>query len=279
VDTFERVYEGDLVELTVGPDVVEATSGHPFWVVEGEGLAERPRAEHIPEVPFNARTPGRWVDAGDLQTGDVLLLQGSACATIDRKVRRHVCGTVCNFHVEELQCYAVGRSRILVHNNSAAEQPAPNVPVRDRGQFGRPFNRNQPEIFPEDEIARQAWIAQQDNLAAAANQANPHLAGRTPLAGTRGTGVSRATAAEVDLVRRTGAGTIEGGWTPTEIQFIQQTGRLPDGIVGHHINNVAQFPEWAGDPRNIRFVRGQAGNLAEHGGNFQNSTIGPLIER
>jgi hypothetical protein len=150
VDTFEREYEGDLVELTVGPDVVKATSGHPFWVVEGEGLAERPRAEHIPEVPVSARIPGRWVDAGDLQTGDVLHLQGSACATIDRKVRRHVCGTVCNFHVEELQCYAVGRSRILVHNNSAAEQPAPGGGFRDpKNPAQRTFWDMTPEPAPQ----------------------------------------------------------------------------------------------------------------------------------
>jgi hypothetical protein len=35
----------------------------------------------------------------------------------------------------------------------------------------------------------------------------------------------------------------------------------------------------AGDPRNIQFVRGQTGNLEEHGGNFQNPTMGPLIDR
>jgi hypothetical protein len=82
---------------------------------------------------------------------------------------------------------------------------------------------------------------------------------------------------EVQLVQETGAGTLD--WTPSEIKYIQQTGELPDGIVGHHINNVADYPEWAGDPRNIEFVRGQTGNLDAHGGNFQNSTTGPLIDR
>lgn len=106
---------------------------------------------------------------------------------------------------------------------------------------------------------------------------NPHLEGRTPMPGTRGTGVSRARAAEVELVKRTGRGTLD--WTPAEIAEIQRTGRLPPGTVGHHINDVARFPEWAGDPRNIRVVRGQPRNLAEHGGNFQNSTTGPLIDR
>jgi hypothetical protein len=82
---------------------------------------------------------------------------------------------------------------------------------------------------------------------------------------------------EVELVKATGEGTLD--WTPAEIHFIRQTGTLPPGIIGRHINNVAKFPEWAGDPRNIRFVRGQPGNLLEHGGHFQNKTIGPLIDR
>ncbi|HJT23203.1 MAG TPA: RHS repeat-associated core domain-containing protein, partial [bacterium] len=107
--------------------------------------------------------------------------------------------------------------------------------------------------------------------------ANPYLDGSTPLPGTRSTGVARATRLEIEMVQRTGSGTLN--WTPEEIDFIRQNGRLPDGIVGHHINNVAQFPEWAGDPRNIQFVRGQPGNLAAHGGNFQTPTTGPLINR
>ena len=115
--------------------------------------------------------------------------------------------------------------------------------------------------------------------ATALGSGNPYLAGKTPLSGTRGTGVSRAAKAEVDMVRRTGQGTIEGGWTPAEVEFIKAEGRLPAGIVGHHINNVDKFPGWAGDPRNIKFVRGQAGNLLEHGGNFQRPTTGPLIDR
>jgi GHH signature containing HNH/Endo VII superfamily nuclease toxin len=116
-----------------------------------------------------------------------------------------------------------------------------------------------------------------DSAVAPTRGANPHIEGLTPQAGARGTGVARATRLEVELVQQTGKGTVE--WTAEEIAFIKENGRLPPGTVGHHINNVAEFPEWAGDPRNIKFVRGQAGNLAEHGGNFQNPTTGPLIDR
>src|SRR5687768_10610383 len=101
-------------------------------------------------------------------------------------------------------------------------------------------------------------------------KSNPHLSGKIPVTGTRATGVSRARALEVELVLATGKGTVN--WTSAEIALIRKTGELPSGIVGHHINNVVDFPSWAGDPRNINLVRGQAANLAEHGGNFQNST-------
>jgi GHH signature containing HNH/Endo VII superfamily nuclease toxin len=82
----------------------------------------------------------------------------------------------------------------------------------------------------------------------------------------------------VELVQKTGAGTVD--WTPSEIAYIQENGRLPpQTVVGHHINNVDTHPNWAGDPRNINFVRGQPANLLEHGSNFQNPTTGPLIDR
>jgi hypothetical protein len=108
---------------------------------------------------------------------------------------------------------------------------------------------------------------------------NPFLKGKSPIPGTRSTGVARAKSLEVALVRATGKGTIQGGWTAAEVAFIKRSGRLPNGIVGHHINSVVPFSKWAGDPRNIRLVRGRAGNLQAHGGAFQNITRGPLIDR
>src|SRR5207244_9519749 len=55
-----------------GGETIEATGGHPFWVISGEDLDKRPVPEHCPaEVP-NAAIPGRWVNAVDLRVGDVL---------------------------------------------------------------------------------------------------------------------------------------------------------------------------------------------------------------
>ena len=107
--------------------------------------------------------------------------------------------------------------------------------------------------------------------------ANPYIDNLIPRLGTRVTGIDRATRLEIRLIRQTGAGTLD--WTPEEIGLIQQNGELPDNIVGHHINSVSPFSDWAGDPRNILFVRGQSANLAQHGGNFRRLSMGPLIDR
>lgn len=91
-------------------------------MIEGERLLNRPRADHVPEAPKSSVIPGRWVDAADLVLGDALLLRGGRTARVSRVVKRQVELPVYNFHVDELQCYAVGNSGILVHNDSVQEQ-------------------------------------------------------------------------------------------------------------------------------------------------------------
>ncbi len=117
VETYRFDHEGDSVALLVAGEIIEATAGHPFWVIEGQGLESRPRPEHVPETPAGAKVPGRWVDAGDLQVGDVLLLKSGRQAPVTRLAVRQVRQEVYNFQVEGLHCYAVGTGQVLVHNN------------------------------------------------------------------------------------------------------------------------------------------------------------------
>jgi hypothetical protein len=81
---------------------------------------------------------------------------------------------------------------------------------------------------------------------------------------------------EHELVRRTGKGS--RNWTRAEKQELLKTGKVK-GYEGHHINNVKNNPNLAGDQRNIKFVKGRAEHLKEHGGNFRTPTKGPLIKR
>jgi Pretoxin HINT domain len=113
---------GNLVSVTVAGEVIKSTGHHPWWVIRGEGLSGRPKPDHVPGNPDGYGGSGRWVDAIDLRVGDVLLLRSGEHAAISSLVVHYTRLTVYNFHVEELNCYAVGIAQILVHNNSVAEQ-------------------------------------------------------------------------------------------------------------------------------------------------------------
>lgn len=78
------------------------------------------------------------------------------------------------------------------------------------------------------------------------------------------------------LVQETGQGTRE--WTRAEKKELEMKGKVK-GYQGHHINNVKDHPEMAGDPNNIKFVRAGSEHLAEHHGNYRNATSGALIDR
>lgn len=121
LQTFEKDYEGDSVFVTVDGEMIESTFRHPYWVVRGENLSDRPLLDHHVAVPENATTAGRWVDAGDLQAGDILLLRDGRQVPVTSISTKHVVQKVYNFEVEGLHNYAVGKSGILVHNNNGDE--------------------------------------------------------------------------------------------------------------------------------------------------------------
>jgi hypothetical protein len=80
------------------------------------------------------------------------------------------------------------------------------------------------------------------------------MAGKTPVAGGRQSAIDRAWALEVELVLRTGKGTAP--WTDAEIAKIKAGETYGDlGYTGHHINKVADYRAWQGDPRNIAFLK------------------------
>jgi hypothetical protein len=132
LECYQSMHEGEFVVLDVGGETIESTQGHPFWVIEGPGLGQRRQPEHSPKVPANSKVPGRWVDAGDLSVGDVLLLKHRKTARITALTIRPANERVYNFNVEELHCYAIGAAEALVHNNSA---------VIDDGQQAAPLQQ------------------------------------------------------------------------------------------------------------------------------------------
>lgn len=118
METFERVNDGELLSIHVGNDTIYVTPGHPFWVVQGQDLESRPWPEHAKEPLSKTAIAGRWVDAGDLQVGDLLHLRNGNVKEIQEILLVEDTASVYNFLVEELACYSVGSGAILVHNGS-----------------------------------------------------------------------------------------------------------------------------------------------------------------
>ena len=105
-----------MVTIKVGDDAIEATTTHPFWVVSGESLDTRPAAR-VRESENRASTEnGRWVAAGELRCGDVLLTRDGqltpvvSAETAEKSIR------IFNLLVESLNNYAVGGLGLLVNN-------------------------------------------------------------------------------------------------------------------------------------------------------------------
>ena len=115
--------------ITAGDDTVQSTYLHPFWVVHGEDLANRPIREEMARVPEGCTTPGRWVYAGDVRVGDELLSRDGRILRVQAIRHEPYNDKVYNFHVAELESYAVGGNSVLVHNmNNDLEGPGQGEP-------------------------------------------------------------------------------------------------------------------------------------------------------
>jgi hypothetical protein len=121
LETFSRQHAGRFATIQVAGEAITSTYHHPYWVVSGEDLDERPSPEHVPDVPENASTPGRWVDAGDLRPGDLLLLSDGRRVPVTAVEVQLWTQPVYNFSVDDLHTYAVGKHHALVHNNCAED--------------------------------------------------------------------------------------------------------------------------------------------------------------
>ena len=113
-----REYEGDVTTIVVGDVAIESTGDHPFWVVAGDCLSDRPAAEHVPPEEILLTAHGRWVDARYLRVGDQLRAReggDTVAASISTRQERL---TVYNLAVTRLRTYAVGACGVLVHNRT-----------------------------------------------------------------------------------------------------------------------------------------------------------------
>jgi hypothetical protein len=118
----DAFFTGPLVTLESDAGEVTATALHPFWVVAGPDLENRPAPRHIDaDADRGGSLAGRWVNSDDLREGDVLFLRGAGLVTVRRVRQRPEWMTpVCNLTVQGLHTFAVGEMQALVHNISGS---------------------------------------------------------------------------------------------------------------------------------------------------------------
>lgn len=112
-------YTGTLVAVACGDARIEVTARHPFWVVEGENLADRPAPQHLPSGADEGLTlAGRWIDSDQLRAGDVVVGRDGRRHRIDNVELRQVENLrVCNLTIRDQHTFAVGPYAVLVHND------------------------------------------------------------------------------------------------------------------------------------------------------------------
>src|SRR5262249_46930048 len=125
LEVFKLEHLGPMATLQIKGETLRATGGHPFWVVRGEGLGERPLPVRISAYEAGSRQKGRWVLAQDLRAGDEVLLREGEIMALEAVELDNAEERVYNFHVAELQNYAVGEIGVLVHNTNDSKSSRP----------------------------------------------------------------------------------------------------------------------------------------------------------
>jgi Pretoxin HINT domain len=151
-----------MATIRVEGETIRATGGHPFWVVDGEDLAERRLPERISAYEVGGRQPGRWVLAVDLRAGDKILRRDGVVSALDSVEVDETEETVYNFRVFELENYAVGRCGVLVHNTNTATPTAPKSAsgrmgsLSDNG-YGQPYGTPAPNTPKQFQGTDKPW--------------------------------------------------------------------------------------------------------------------------
>lgn len=117
----DNLYNGPLVTITTDGGPIRTTLYHPFWVVEGYDLEERPAPRELSEHEDEGQSlEGRWVNSHDLQAGDLLIgTDGRLQRVLKIAQEYQELFPVSNLTIDEDHTFAVGPDAILVHNTSA----------------------------------------------------------------------------------------------------------------------------------------------------------------
>ncbi len=148
LNTQAHQYEGDLVTIETGETKIKSTGNHPFWVVKGLELKERPQAADVPFQERRLTGRGRWVEAHHLKPGDVLGVLDNKELKIHSLTFGYTQTTVYNLEVADSHTYTVGQDGLLVHNKGAKKEKA--APAGEAEIAAEPLTE-QVLIVPEQE--------------------------------------------------------------------------------------------------------------------------------
>jgi hypothetical protein len=197
---------GDIVTLEIGGDSFVASGNHPVWVIDGEGLRNRPESKDVPKSERDACADGRWVEARSLQLDDVLLSQLGCHVSVTQVTSRRGTVQVYNIRVQHNHTYAVTKRAVLVHNKAAQIAPVPtanpipritpgSLPAAEEASLGQTLSYIDAGTTPAGSIATK-WGTPFKNwagdLPGPQGAASPYLEYRVaPATGTSGAGLQR----------------------------------------------------------------------------------------
>lgn len=189
-DAWERVDRGGLVHIEVGGEEISATAAHPFCVLDGDQLWDRPRPRSLDDREFRCGTAlsGRWVDALEVREGD-LLESSTAARLVDGVDYDEGPAIVFNFSVEGARSYVVGERGFLVHNNedcAEAIAEALGPPRSSRGRRGAQARKREIADDPKVSSRVRGWLRQEMNQIARGTRKSVRNPPGTELAHARG---------------------------------------------------------------------------------------------
>jgi hypothetical protein len=124
-------FSGRMFSIESNSEVIHVTEGHPFWVVRGSDLHNRPFPPQLTISNLEHAEQGRWVNVEDLQLGDEFLTidgRESFVDSIQSSISENI--EVFNLTVDGNHTFSVGQNGILVHNESWCELAAKSYGIK-----------------------------------------------------------------------------------------------------------------------------------------------------
>lgn len=121
-----NLYQGSLIEISTKHGTVVATAYHPFWVLEGHDLANRPRPRKLADTEDEGLAlRGRWVNSHNLMAGDLIYsTEGRELRVLKIVQTYEEQFEVCNLTIAQNHSFAVGNDGVLVHNTGGCGDAA-----------------------------------------------------------------------------------------------------------------------------------------------------------